>query len=194
MARLSRDEYEERLRSIRLLAMDVDGVLTSGSILFIDDSQEGKVFYVRDGSAMYLARLAAVRTAVITGRRSEALARRMRELPVNDVRQGVLDKITACEEIQSDQGIADHQVAYIGDDLIDLPLMEKVGVGIAVNDAHPRVVEVADWVTERRGGEGAVREVVDDIITARGIWDEVMADYRRRQGAGKAIVAEGQAG
>lgn len=192
MAHLSRQEYEERLRRVRLLAMDVDGVLTSGSIVYAGDGLEAKVFHVRDGSAIYIARLLGVTTAVITGRSSEAVATRMRELPVAEVRQGVLDKLTACREIQAAHGIPDGETAYIGDDLIDLPLMEQVELGIAVHDAHAQVRERADWVTASPGGGGAVREVVDDIVAARGMWEEIIADYRRRQGRRAAGQARAQ--
>ncbi len=180
-ARLSRDEYEERLRQVRLLIMDVDGVLTRGDILFINEELEGKSFYVRDGSAMYIARLIGVRTAVITGRHSQAVARRIGELPVDDLCQGALEKVGACLGIQRAHGIGDEEVAFIADDLIDLPLIEHAGLGIGVNDSHEQLLNHVDWVTQKKGGEGAVREVVDDIVTARGLWDQVIADYRGRR-------------
>jgi len=180
MARLDREAYLDHLNRIRLLVTDVDGVWTRGDILYMDGEREAKSFYVRDGSAMYIARLIGVQTAIVTGRRSHAVSRRMGELPVDEVRQGVLDKIGACREIQGAREIADDEVAYVGDDLLDLPLMEKVGLGIAVADAHERVLEGADWVTRRAGGTGAVREVVDDIVDARGLWDEVLDDYRSK--------------
>lgn len=189
MARLDRDAYLEHLARIRLLATDVDGVWTRGDIFYLDGDREAKSFYVRDGSAMYIARLIGVHTAVVTGRRSQAVARRMAELPVGEVRQGVLDKTGACLEIQRERDIADDEVAYVGDDLLDLPLMEKVGLGIAVADAHERVLARADWVTNRAGGTGAVREVVDDIVEARGLWDKVMDDYRAKQ-TGLAVEGE----
>jgi 3-deoxy-D-manno-octulosonate 8-phosphate phosphatase (KDO 8-P phosphatase) len=192
MARLSRSEYESRLREIRLLIMDVDGVLTEGQILYIGAESEGKVFNVRDGSAMYLARLIGLQTAVITGRESEAVAKRFSELPVGDLRQGALDKVSVCREIQELRGIAAEEIAFIGDDLIDLPIMEHVGLSIAVADAQPQIIEIANWVTERRGGRGAAREIVDDIVNARGLWDEVLDDYRERQGPD--LSQEGQAG
>lgn len=189
MARLDRDEYLDRLARIRLLVTDVDGVWTRGDILYMDGDNEAKSFYVRDGSAMYIARLIGVHTAVITGRRSHAVARRMGELPVEDVRQGVLDKVGACVEIQRARDIPDEQVAYVGDDLLDLPLMQRVGLGIAVADAHDRVLADADWITSRAGGTGAVREVVDDMVGARGLWDEVLSEYHGKQ-SGNALPQE----
>ena len=192
MARLSRSEYEARLRQVRLLIMDVDGVLTEGQILYIGAESEGKVFHVRDGSAMYLARLIGLKTAVITGRRSEAVAKRFSELPVGDLHQGALDKVSACREIQKARGVSAEEIAFVGDDLIDIPVMEHVGLSIAVADAQPQVLETADWTTERRGGRGAVREVVDDIVSARDLWDLVLEDYRERQGPD--LSQEGRAG
>ena len=192
MARLTRSEYEARLCQIRMLMMDVDGVLTEGQILYIGAESEGKIFHVRDGSAMYLARLIGLQTAVITGRDSEAVAKRFSELPVGDLLQGVLDKVSACREIQEARGVAAEEIAFIGDDLIDIPVMEHVGLAIAVADAQPQVLEIADWTTDRRGGRGAAREVVDDIVNARGLWDQVLEDYRERQGPD--LSQEGQAG
>jgi len=181
MARLSHERYEERLRAIRLLVLDVDGVLTGGEIVFIDDDREAKMFCVRDGTAIFIAQLLGLKVAIITARESKVVQRRFSELPVDYLRQGEKHKVGACLEIQREAGVADHEVAYIGDDLIDLPLLEHAGLGISVADGHAKIIEVADWVTETAGGRGAVREVVDDIVTARDLWDEVLADYRRRQ-------------
>lgn len=181
MPLLSQEQYEERLRGVRLLVLDVDGVLTGGEIIFIDDDREAKMFCVRDGSAVFIARLVGVKIAVITARRSKVVERRFTELPIDHLRQGEKNKLGACLDIQRSEGLADHEVAYIGDDLLDLPLLEHAGVGIAVADAHPRLLEHVDWVTKAPGGRGAVREVVDDIVGARGLWDEVLADYRDRQ-------------
>jgi len=181
MARLDRGSYEERLRDLRLLVLDVDGVLTGGEIVFIDDDREAKIFCVRDGSAIFIARLIGLKIAIITARRSKVVERRFTELPVDYLRQGEKNKVGACLDIQRQEGIADHEVAYIGDDLIDLPMLEHAGIGIAVSDGHTKLIEVADWVTSTPGGRGAAREVVDDIVTARGLWDEVLDDYRRRQ-------------
>jgi 3-deoxy-D-manno-octulosonate 8-phosphate phosphatase (KDO 8-P phosphatase) len=183
MPRMSQEEYEERLRAIRLLVLDVDGVLTGGEIIFIDDDREAKMFCVRDGSAMFIARLLGVKVAVITARNSRVVQRRFTELPVDHLRQGEKNKLGACIEIQRSEGIGDHEVAYVGDDLLDLPLLEHAGLGITVADGHDKLIELVDWVTKAEGGRGAVREVVDDMVRARGMWDEVLADYRQRQHA-----------
>jgi 3-deoxy-D-manno-octulosonate 8-phosphate phosphatase (KDO 8-P phosphatase) len=168
-------------------------VLTDGGIIFIDDDRESKTFCVRDGSAMFIARLVGVKIAIITARTSKVVERRFTELPVDYLRQGEKNKVRACVEIQRQEGLADHEVAYIGDDLIDLPLLEHVGLGISVADGHSKLLDVVDWVTKQDGGHGAVREVVDDIVSARGLWDEVLSDYRRRQHAPAGRGAEGEA-
>ena len=190
MARLSRDEYLERLKPVRLLVLDVDGVLTSGEILFIDDDREGKAFCVRDGTAMFIARLIGVQIAVITARASKAVARRFGELPVDYLYQGEKNKVAACRAIQKEAGIADHEVAFVGDDLIDLPLLEHAGVGISVADGHEKLLDLVEWVTKTPGGKGAAREVVDDLVTAKDLWDDVLEDYRSRQSAEPDTVTQ----
>ena len=177
---ISLQEYQDRLQDVRLLVTDVDGVLTPGTILYGDGGLECKHFHVRDGVAMYLASQIGLRTAVITGRTSEAVARRFNELPVDAIRQGCLDKIKACAEIEAEFDLKPQQVAFLGDDLIDLPLIERVGLGITVADGHSRLRECVDWVTRAEGGRAALREVVDDAITARDLWDQVLEDYRSR--------------
>ncbi len=179
---LTRSQYEARLRDIRLLATDVDGVLTDGSIVYVANESEAKVFHVRDGSAAHIARLVGIPVLVITARNSAAVARRFAELPVHALRQGAFDKVSACSEIQAELGVGMEQTAYIGDDLVDLPLLRRVGLSIAVADAHPRLIEAVDWRTGARGGHGAFREVVDDLVSARDLWADVVADYERRQG------------
>ena len=184
MALLSRSQYQERLQGVRLLVTDVDGVLTDGSIYYTEQKVETKQFNVRDGSGAYIARLIDLPLVVITARSSAAVARRFSELPIHTLLQGTFDKVTACADVQRQLGIDDRQVAYIGDDLIDLPLFRRVGVAITVADAHPLVRQQADWITELAGGKGALREVVDDIVSARGLWDRVVNDYETRQGGG----------
>ncbi len=179
---LSPAEYAQRLRGLRLLVTDVDGVLTDGGIVYLEGSSEAKVFSVRDGSAVYIARLIDLPVAVLTARRSEAVQRRFSELPVLELRQGVFDKLGACRQLQRRVGADDATTAYIGDDLVDLPLLRRVGVAITPADAHAQARAVAHRVTRARGGQGALREIVDDIVQARGLWQRVLADYEDRQG------------
>lgn len=188
MGKLTEDQYKDALRALRLLITDVDGVLTDGSIIYAEDSAEAKVFNVRDGSAMYIARCIGLPVAVITARTSAAVARRFSEVPVHSLLQGTFDKRGACVRLQEDLGISSAEVGYVGDDLVDLPVMAHVGLAITVADGHPRVRDRANWVTQARGGRGALREVVDDIVTARDQWDVVERDYERRQSADEPAV------
>lgn len=183
---IERAEYERRLRGVRLLVSDVDGVLTDGSVVYAERDSEAKVFQVRDGSGAHIARLVGLEVVMITARSSEAVARRFSELPVRELHQGVFDKLSVVERLQRELELEAEQVAYIGDDLVDLPSIRHVGVGIAVRDAHPKLLASADWRTRLRGGRGAFREVVDDFVEARGLWDTVLADYFDRQGSDKA--------
>lgn len=190
MQRLDRQQYEDRLRELRLLITDVDGVLTDGSIMYAGAACEAKTFHVRDGSAMNIASLIDLHVAVVTARQSDAVARRFSELPVLELRQGAFDKVGVCKELQSRLGLEAERVAFLGDDLVDLAVMRHVGVSIAVSDAHPRILEAADWVTATAGGRGALREVVDDVVTARDLWDSVLHDYLRRQSVASAADAD----
>lgn len=183
MAFLTRDEYEARLREVGLLITDVDGVLTDGAIVYTGADVESKVFNVRDGSAVYIARAIGLPVLVVTARASEAVARRFAELPVFGLYQDKFDKVSACREARDALGLSPERTVYLGDDLVDLPPMREAGLAVAPADAHPRVQEEADWVLSVGGGRGALRELVDDVVTARDLWDEVLADYEVRAGA-----------
>lgn len=183
MATLTRDEYEARLREVALLITDVDGVLTDGSIVYTGADVESKVFNVRDGSAVYIARAIGLPVLVVTARKSEAVARRFAELPVFGLYQDKFDKVAACREARTELGLNPDQTMYLGDDLVDLPPMRQAGLAVAPADAHPRVLEEADWVLATRGGGGALRELVDDVVTARRLWPQVMSDYELRADA-----------
>ena len=179
--RLTREEYMERLRSIRLVAVDVDGVLTDGSIVYGSDDWEAKVFHVRDGSAVHIACDIGLPIAVITGRTSAAVARRFAELPTAALVQGCTNKLAAGEWICAERGLDLKEVAFIGDDLIDVPLLERVGLAVAVADAHPVALDAAHWVTETAGGRGALRELVDDMVEAHGAWGDLLEKMRARE-------------
>ncbi|NKB87994.1 MAG: HAD hydrolase family protein [Acidobacteria bacterium] len=181
MAKLTRDQYEDRLRALRLLVTDVDGVLTDGSIAYTGSDSETKVFNVKDGSAVYIARAIGLPVVVITARKSDAVARRFSELPVMRFHQDTFDKVAACGDAEAALEISPDVTAFVGDDLVDLPAMRRAGLGVAVADAQSRVLQEADWVLSTPGGRGALREFVDDVVTARGLWDTVLADYESRQ-------------
>ena len=158
------------LARIRLLVLDVDGVLTDGAITYTDAGDELKTFHVRDGSAIKLWHLAGHGSAIISGRSSRAVARRAAELGIRDVLQGQADKATALDEILSRMGVTADETAVIGDDLPDLPLFSRAGFAAAVADAVPELRAAAGLVTMAPGGRGAVREVVEYLLKAQGRW------------------------
>ena len=167
----------EKLKSIQLLLLDADGVLTDGGILFGDDGSETKIFNVNDGLGLRLAMENGIEVGIVTGRKSPALDRRCRELGIRYLFEGVHDKAKILEKIVERTGVAAGQTAYVGDDLPDLPLMKRVGLSIAVADAHISVRKLADWVTSAAGGRGAVREVCDAMLNARGLWNKIMTQF-----------------
>lgn len=166
-----------RASSIRLVIFDVDGVLTDGSLYLGDDGQEYKAFYSRDGLGMTLLQSTGVRLAVITGRSSQVVKMRMESLGISEIYQGYQDKLPAYAELKQRLALSDAEIAYVGDDLVDLPIMRRVGLAIAVSDAHPNVLELAHWRTRSPGGRGAAREVCEFILSAQGNLDRVLAQF-----------------
>jgi 3-deoxy-D-manno-octulosonate 8-phosphate phosphatase (KDO 8-P phosphatase) len=159
-----------RAARIRLLVLDVDGVLTDGGLVYGPAGEETKRFHVRDGLAVVAARAAGLEIAVISGRASAAVTRRMAELGLGEVHQGVADKAAAFDALRSRLGLPPVEVAVMGDDLTDLALMKRVGLALAPSDAVAEVRRAAHWVSRRRGGDGAVREAVEMLLRARGAW------------------------
>ncbi len=163
-----------RAKKVRLLLTDADGVLTNGSgclQAFPDGSvAEMKVFNAHDGAGLHLASIVGLRSGVITGRNTPAVDQRAKEAHIEFVYQGQARKIAAYEEILRRAGVQDHEVAYMGDDLPDLPLFDRVGLAVAVADAVPEVLRAAHYVTRAKGGEGAAREVVELILKSQGKW------------------------
>lgn len=170
-------EIESRLARVRLLILDVDGVLTDGSITLDGDGAEWKTFHVRDGVGLRLWREAGHALAIITGRSSAAVARRAAELGIDVVRQGVGDKLAAAEEILRGFRLDWSETAAIGDDLPDLPVVTRAEVGFAVADACFELRAAATVVTGAPGGRGAVREAVERLLRARGGWEAAVARY-----------------
>lgn len=167
----------EKARKLKLLILDVDGVLTDGKLFFDNEGNEYKAFHARDGHGIKLLRQTGVEVAVISGRKSNSVALRMKNLGIEHVYQGHENKIAAFNEIIDKLRIAPDQAAHVGDDLLDLPIMTRVGLAIAVNDANFAVKQRADWHTRLPGGHGAVREVCDLIMQAQGRFDEVVSAY-----------------
>ena len=165
-----------RAKRIRVLLMDVDGVLTDGRIWLLSrrdgTASEIKGFSAYDGAGLKLARAAGLRTGLITGRESSAVAQRARECEIEFVYQGRATKLGAYEEILRATGASDREVAYVGDDLPDLALLRRVGLAAAVANAAPEVKRAAHYVTSHSGGDGAVREVIELIVKAQGKWIE----------------------
>lgn len=167
----------EKAKKLKLLILDVDGVLTDGKLFFDNEGNEYKSFHARDGHGIKLLRQTGVEVAVISGRKSNSVALRMKSLGIGHVYQGHEDKRGAFNEIIGKIGITQEQAAYMGDDLLDLPVMTRAGLAIAVADANFAVKQRADWCTTLPGGHGAVREVCDFIMQAQGRFDEVLNAY-----------------
>ena len=168
---------ERRASRIKLLLMDCDGVLTDGRLWLTEDREEQKTFNVRDGLGLELLHRAGLKSGVITGRASKTLERRAFELQMDFVLQGVSDKLAAFERVLTEAGIEEGVVAFIGDDLNDIPIMQRAELAVAVADAAEETRSAAHFVTEARGGHGAVREVVELILKAQGRWSEVVKRY-----------------
>ena len=164
-----------RCRNLRLVLSDVDGVMTDGTLLFHPDGGESKVFHVRDGVGIVLARRAGLRIGIVSGRSSDTVSRRAAELGIEIVRQGVEDKSAALREILAAEGISSSEVAYMGDDVNDLGVMVEVGLSAAPADAPFEVRAQAFMVTDARGGRGCLREFLEAILRARGEWDSLVA-------------------
>lgn len=168
-------QLDERLKGIKLIAMDLDGVLTNGLIYYGDHGDEIKGFQIQDGQGMVLAQRAKIRLVIITGRKSKVNERRARELRIDRLVQDCHDKGRAFEKAAEKFRLKPEEAAYIGDDLIDLPAMRKAGLAVAVRNAVAEVKAAAHYVTERSGGDGAVREVIDMILKSQGLWSTVTA-------------------
>ena len=168
---------EERASRIKLLLMDCDGVLTDGRIWLFENGEEQKGFHTRDGLGIELWHRAGLKSGIISGRKSNAVERRARGLGMSFVVRGVTEKVQAFTETVAQAGVTNEEVAFIGDDLNDIPLMIRSGFGIAVADAAVEVRERAHYVTKLNGGYGAVREVIELILKAQGRWDDLTLHY-----------------
>jgi len=166
-----------KLAKIKLLLLDVDGVLTDGRIIYDSKGNELKAFDVKDGHGLKMLQRAGIKIGIITGRSSEVVSRRAAELGIEILYQGALQKLEPYLEILSDLELTDDQVAYVGDDVIDLPILRRVGFGATVADAIPDVLPLVDYVSTRPGGCGAVREICDLLLRASGQWEELTERY-----------------
>jgi len=166
-----------KLKHIKLLILDVDGVLTDGGIIYNDNGVETKIFNVKDGLGIRLLMQAGINLCIATGRRSNALYNRCKNLGIEHIFDGADDKAAIFDLILDRTGVSAEQVAFIGDDLPDLALMKKVGLSIAVADAHKTVLKNANMVTSAKGGNGAVREVCEAILKAQGLWENILERF-----------------
>jgi 3-deoxy-D-manno-octulosonate 8-phosphate phosphatase (KDO 8-P phosphatase) len=161
------DAVFKRAKHVQLLVLDVDGVLTDGRLYLSPAGEELKVFHVRDGSGLVAVQRAGIAVAIISGRDSAAVTRRAAELGIRHVRQGVADKGAALDQLLAELGVDAAATACVGDDTPDLPMLRRAGLAIGVADAHPALLAVAHWVTPSNGGQGAVREACDLLLSAR---------------------------
>jgi YrbI family 3-deoxy-D-manno-octulosonate 8-phosphate phosphatase len=166
------------LATIQLLLLDCDGVLTDGGVTWSEDGIEQKTFHIRDGLGIKLWQQAGGQVGIVTGRSSRVVEWRARELGIDFIRQGVGDKLAVVADLVAAAGLGWEAVAYVGDDLPDLPVVSRVGLGVAVADACPELRAAAGLVTSLPGGQGAVRELIERLLKARGGWEDLIASYR----------------
>jgi 3-deoxy-D-manno-octulosonate 8-phosphate phosphatase (KDO 8-P phosphatase) len=170
-------EHMQRAERVKVMIFDVDGVLTDGSLTYNADGEATKTFYVLDGLGIQLLQKTGVQTAIISARQSPIVVTRARDLGINHVYQGIHDKRVAFARLLEETGASVEQCGYIGDDVIDLPLLLKVGFAVTVPSGHPEVQHRAHYVTQAPGGRGAVREVCDMIMRAQGTYEKALAPY-----------------
>jgi len=168
---------EEKLAAIKLLLLDVDGVLTDGRIIYDNEGNEVKAFDVKDGHGLKMLQRAGIKVGIITGRSSAVVQRRASELGIDVLFQGALSKLGPYQQILKEFNLTDEEVAYVGDDLVDLPILRRVGFSATVADAVPDVLPLVDYVARREGGRGAVREICDMLLRAQGHWDQLTQRY-----------------
>ena len=174
---MTETELHQRAAKIKLVIFDVDGVLTDGSLFYGDDGQEYKAFNSLDGHGMKMLQQSGVRIGIITGRTSNVVMHRMANLKVDLIYQGQLDKRPAYEQILKDEGLQPEQVAYVGDDVVGLPVMTRVGLAITVANAHELAKQHAHWITPKLGGHGAARDICEFLMKAQGNYENTMQQY-----------------
>jgi 3-deoxy-D-manno-octulosonate 8-phosphate phosphatase (KDO 8-P phosphatase) len=173
------DELKDRIRKVRLVIVDNDGVMTDGRIVYGDHGDELKFFDVHDGHGLVMLRRAGFDTVMISGRVSRINPRRMKETQFSMLYQKAIDKLSVFEKVLKKFKIGPSEVCAVGDDVIDLPILTRCGFAVAVANATPEVKKAAHYVTEKSGGRGAVREVTDLLLKTQGKWEEAMARYLR---------------
>lgn len=167
----------EQAKQIKLVIFDVDGVLTDGTLYLGDDGQEYKAFNSKDGLGMKLLQKSGIEIGIITGRTSNVVKIRMESLGIKHIYQGQRHKVPAYETLRDELGLENEQIAYAGDDVVDLPVMKLAGLAFTVQDAHRRVKQQADWQTRQPGGHGAAREICELIMEAQGTLEHAFAKF-----------------
>ena len=168
MKKYSQPTLRSKAKKIKLLLLDVDGVLTDGRIILDNQGNELKAFHVRDGHGIKLAQRAGIVIGIITGRKAEVVSVRARELGIGEVHQGALQKIGVYEALLEKYGLRDDEAAFIGDDIVDVGILKRVGFAVTVADCDPAVKPYADMITQSKGGRGAVREVINLLLASQG--------------------------
>jgi 3-deoxy-D-manno-octulosonate 8-phosphate phosphatase (KDO 8-P phosphatase) len=167
----------EKLKKIKILILDVDGVMTDGRIIMDDEGRELKNFDVRDGHGLKVLQRYGIKVALLTGRKSKVVEYRAKDLDIKDVYQKVFNKKEVFEKILMKHKLSADEAAYMGDDIIDIPVLNRAGFSVAVADALDVVKKSVDYITKNKGGRGAVREVCEMILQAQGKWQEIAAKY-----------------
>ena len=173
----------DKAARVRLILLDVDGVLTDGAVVMYGDGSESKRFHIRDGIALVWAQRVGLKVGILSARHSATTNQRAAQLGISLVYQGVASKAAAFDQILSDTAVSDTEVAYMGDDIVDLAVLKRVGLSAAPSDAVPEVRSSVDFVSTRCGGDGAVREVVELILRTQGHWTSIVSGYQHEEGA-----------
>ncbi len=174
---LTPSQLQAKAQAIKMLLLDVDGVLTDGSIIYTSQGEEIKRFDIKDGFGLRLAKRAGLKTAIITARHSKVVLLRAQELEIDDVYQNAIVKLEALNQLLSKYNLEPQELAYVGDDLIDLPILRRVGLAVTVPEAPEEVKAEAGYICRKPGGMGAVREVIELILKAQGTWEQATARY-----------------
>lgn len=176
-SRFKVEDLREVARNIKLLILDVDGVMTDGSIILDNEGNEFKAFHVRDGHGIKMLERAGIQVAIITGRYSKVVERRAKELGIKEVYQRCHVKSVAFDHLTEKLGLKPEEIAYAGDDIVDLPIFRRVGLSIAVSNATEETKANAMIVTNSCGGKGAVREICEFLLKSKGLWDSILGEY-----------------
>ena len=166
-----------KLKHVKMLLLDVDGVLTDGSIIYNDSGEEIKAFNAKDGLGIRMLLNSGINVGIVTGRSSKTVHHRCANLGISIIFDGIRDKAAALDIILEQTKLLPEQIAFAGDDLLDLPILKKVGLSIAVADAHEIVRKNVDMVTSAKGGKGAVREICESILKAQGLWESILGHF-----------------